>query len=183
MQYQNKTFEAIIATPGCGKSYLCDKYPTRFVDVDEERLRCKYVVPDHITREELEKTKGNRPYPKRQHTTSYVEALYQKLDQYVAQGKTLIAAPHGEAFSYFESRHIPFCFVYPKQTMKEEIIRRLTNRHNPKEMIENNANTFDQFYVENTQDKKAVVHYEFDKNEYLEDIITNQFHYDWNTKK
>ena len=27
MKYNNIEFEAIVATPGCGKSYLCDKYP------------------------------------------------------------------------------------------------------------------------------------------------------------
>ena len=36
MEYNGKFFDAIVATPSCGKSYLCDKYPNLFVDVDEE---------------------------------------------------------------------------------------------------------------------------------------------------
>ena len=57
MKYKGVEFEAIVATPGCGKSFLCDKYPEKYVDVDELRLRCKYFVPENITRNELEKTR------------------------------------------------------------------------------------------------------------------------------
>ena len=35
MEFNGKSFEAIIATPGCGKTFLCEKYPNKFVDVDE----------------------------------------------------------------------------------------------------------------------------------------------------
>ena len=51
MEFNGKSFEAIIATPGCGKTFLCEKYPNKFVDVDEERLKLKYVIPKNITRE------------------------------------------------------------------------------------------------------------------------------------
>ena len=64
MKYNNIEFEAIVATPGCGKSYLCDKYPHLIVDVDEVRLKCKYFVPENITREQLEATKGERTFKK-----------------------------------------------------------------------------------------------------------------------
>ena len=37
----------------------------KFVDVDELRLKLKYFVPKDITREKLEKTKGERPFEKR----------------------------------------------------------------------------------------------------------------------
>ena len=135
MNYKGKVFEAIIATPGCGKNFLCDKYPEKFVDVDEERLRCKYIVPDNITREELEVTKGSRPFPRRKYLTNYKEVLYEKLDKFLEQKKTLIAAPHPEAFEYFEKRNITFCYVFPKLSIKEEIKRRLLKRNNPKETI------------------------------------------------
>ena len=97
MKYNNIEFEAIVATPGCGKSYLCDKYPNLFIDVDEERLRCKYIVPENITRAELEATKGDRPFERRAKHDEYIKDLYKKLDEYVSQGKILIAAPHPEA--------------------------------------------------------------------------------------
>ena len=35
MEYKGIKFDAVVATPCCGKSYLCDKYPDRFVDADE----------------------------------------------------------------------------------------------------------------------------------------------------
>ena len=50
MEYKGIEFSAIIATPGCGKSYLADRYDF-IVDADEERLKMKYDVPQHITRE------------------------------------------------------------------------------------------------------------------------------------
>ena len=93
MRYDNIEFEAIVATPGCGKSYLCNKYPDRFVDVDELRLRCKYNIPENITREELEKTKDDRPYTRIAKYSEYIKDMYAKLDQYVLEGKTLIVAP------------------------------------------------------------------------------------------
>ena len=122
MEYNNIKFDAIVATPGCGKSYLCDKYPNLFVDVDEERLKCKYIVPENITREELERTKGDRPYPRRAHYNEYIKNLYELLDKYVSMGKILICAPHPEAIDYLVNNNIKFCFVYAKEDMRQELI-------------------------------------------------------------
>lgn len=171
MKYNGIEFDAIVATPGCGKSYLCDKYPELFVDVDEERLRCKYYVPDNITRNELEATKGNRPFKKRADYDDYVSALYEKLDKYVKEGKTLIAAPHSEAINYLVKKGIKFCFVYPDDDMKEELKRRMEVRGNSYEVIKENYDDFERYLVSNKKENKSVVHYVFGKNEYLEEIL------------
>ena len=60
-----------MATPGLGKSYVCDR-DKRFIDADEERLKCKYVVPENISREDLERTKGDRPFEKRAKHDEYI---------------------------------------------------------------------------------------------------------------
>lgn len=177
MEYNGKVFDAIVATPSCGKSYLCDKYPNLFVDVDEERLRCKYVIPDNITRQELESTKGMRNFPRRFHGDERIKELYKRLDVYVKQGKTLILAPHDDCIQYLIDNNIKFCFVYPKITMKQEIINRMTKRNNPQETINQNADMFETFYHNNSKENKSVVHYQFDKDEYLEDIIFKKFNY------
>ena len=171
MKYNNIEFDAIVETPGCGKSYLCDKYPNLFVDVDEVRLRCKYIVPENITRAELEATKGNRPFERRAKHNDYVCALYKKLDEYVKQGKILIAAPHPEAIDYLINNNIKFCFVYADKEMQNEITKRLVERGNPEETVQLNHNMFEEFYRSNCQENKSVVHYAFGKNEYLEDIL------------
>ena len=171
MEYKGIEFIAIVATPGCGKSYLCDKYPDLFVDVDEERLKCKYFVPEDITREELEATKGDRPFQRRAHREEYVANLNKKLDQYLKDGKTLIAAPHGEAIDYFVANNIKFCFVYPNDEMKEEIKRRMIVRGNNQKVIDENYNDFERYLVSNKSENKSVVHYVFGKDEYLEDIL------------
>ena len=168
MQYNGVYFEAIIATPGCGKSYLTDNYPDIFVDMDEERLKCKYEIPSNISREELEKTKGDRPYKKRDYNLTTLFSIY---DNYYKQGKILLAAPHPECFDYFESRKIKFCFVYPKKETKKELLKRFNKRKNSSKFINDNINKFDEFYISNKNDKKADIHYEFDKNEYLEQIL------------
>ncbi len=171
MKYEGKEFDAIVATPGCGKSYLCDKYPDRFVDVDEVRLRCKYIVPENITRAELEKTKGNRHFERRAHYDEYVKDLYNKLDEFVKQGKTLIVAPHPEAIDYLVSRNIKFAFVFQGKDMKQEQTERMRKRGNSEDLIKQNAEMFDKFYEMNKKENKSVVHYEFGKEEFLEDII------------
>ena len=171
MEYNNIKFDAIVATPGCGKSYLCDKYPNLFVDVDEERLKCKYIVPENITREELERTKGDRPYPRRAHYNEYIKNLYELLDKYVSMGKILICAPHPEAIDYLVNNNIKFCFVYAKEDMRQELIRRMTIRGNSSKVIKENDDMFCQFAKSNRQENKSVVHYQFSKNEYLEDIL------------
>ena len=171
MKYQGKNFDAIVATPGCGKSYLCDKYPDRFVDVDEVRLRCKYVVPENITRAELERTKGNRPFERRAHSDEYIKALNGKLDEYVKQGKTLILAPHPEAIDYLVKNNIKFAFVFQGKDMKQEQIERMRRRGNSEELVKENSDMFDKFYEMNKNENKSVVHYEFGKNEFLEDIV------------
>ncbi len=171
MKYNNVEFDAIVATPGCGKSYLCDKYPNLFVDVDEEGLRCKYVVPENITREELEKTKGARTFPRRAHHEEYVRELYKKLDNFLKEGKILIAAPHSETIDYLINHNLKFCFVYPSFDMKDEIVRRLKMRGNPEETVKSNEEMFFEYYNSNVKESKSILHYEFKKDEYLEDII------------
>ena len=171
MKYKGIEFDAIVATPGCGKSYLCDKYPDRFVDVDELRLRCKYEIPDNITREELEATKGDRPYPRRAKHDEYIKDMYARLDNYVAEGKTLIAAPHPEAIDYLIGNNIKFCFVYADASMREELVRRFKCRGNSLELIKSNDDMFDTFVKSNREENKSVVHYAFNKDEYLEYIL------------
>lgn len=172
MKYKNITFDAVVATPGCGKSFLCDKYSDKFVDVDELKLKLKYFVPENITREELEKTKGERPFEKRAKTQEVIDILYKRLDEIVKDGKKiLICAPHPEVIDYLVSRNIKFVFVFPSHDMKEELKRRMVQRGNPKSMIEDNENKFEEFYKSNKEETKSAVKYEFKKDEYLEDII------------
>lgn len=167
MEYKGIEFSAIIATPGCGKSYLADRYDF-IVDADEERLKMKYDVPQDITREELEKTKGDRTFPKIHRSFSEVE---KKLDELYSQGKIIIGAPHPEMFDYFEKRAIKFCFVYPSKVMKMELKNRFQDRGNSEKFIKENFDMFEQFYKQNVKDKRAAVHYEFGHGEYLKDIL------------
>ena len=171
MKYLNKHFDAVIATPCCGKSYLCDKYPNRFIDVDEVRLKCKYFVPENISRAELESTKFERPFKLRANYDEYTKKTFERLDEYVKKGKTLIASPHTEAFEYFVSRNIPFAFVYQKDDIKDEIIRRMKQRGNPQIMIDEIIKMFDLYCKMNKEENRSVIHYVFGKDEYLEDIM------------
>lgn len=118
MEYNNIKFDAIMATPGLGKSFVCDR-DNHFVDADEERLRSKYVVPENITRDELERTKGDRPFERRSKHDVYIDLLYKKLDDYVKEGKIIIAAPHPELYEYFKTRNLRFVFIYPSKDMRE----------------------------------------------------------------
>ncbi len=170
MKYKNIEFDAIVATPGCGKSYLCDKYPNRFVDVDEVRLRCKYDVPQNITRAELERTKGHRTFEKR-NVKNLKEELFKQLDKCVSEGKILIAAPHPEAVDYLVQKGLKFCFVYPSKALKNEIVRRLAIRGNAPDVVKENEDFFDEYYEKDKQEKTSVLHYEIAENEYLEDIL------------
>ena len=171
MEYKGISFDAIVATPGCGKSYLCDKYPEKFVDADEVRLKCKYYVPENITRDELEQTKGDRTFERRCGHEEFIKNVYENLDKFVSEGKTLILAPHPEAIEYLISRNIKFAFVFPCKNMKEKLIERMQKRGNSQKFIDENANMFDEFYKQNKEENKSAVHYEFRKDEYLEDIV------------
>ena len=156
---------------GCGKSYLCDKYPDKFVDVDELRLRCKYFIPEGITRDELESTKGNRKFERRFNGDDYIKELYNRLDEFVKQGKMLICSPHPENIDYLVQNYIKFAFVFQSKDIKDELIERMKNRGNPESFIKQNADMFDEFYEKNISENKSVIHYEFGKNEFLENIL------------
>ena len=171
MKYKGIEFEAIVATPCCGKSYLCDKYPDRFVDADEVRLRCKYIVPEGLTRNELEKTKCDRPFARRADHKQYVIDMENALDRYRNEGKILILAPHPEAIEYLVKRNIKFAFVYQNKDMKEELENRMRKRGNAENVVKYFSDMFDDFYEKNIKENKSVLHYEFGKDEYLEDII------------
>lgn len=170
MEYKGKKFDAIVATPACGKSYLCDKYPDKFVDVDEVRLRCKYVVPEDITRAELERTKGNRTFKKRK-DGDYWQKMYEKLDEHVKVGKILIVAPHPESVDYLVKNNIKFAFVYQSKDMKTEMERRMRKRGNSEDLIKEFSDLFDYYYKKNSTENQSVVHYEIGPDEYLEDVL------------
>ena len=171
MEYNGIKFDAIVATPGCGKSYLCDKYPDKFVDVDEIWLRCKYEVPKDITRQELERTKGNRPYVRKPDNKQHVIDLEKALDEERKKGKVLIAAPHPEAVNYLVKNNIKFVFVYQAEDMKYEIERRMLQRGNIPKVVKEVTDQFEFFLEKNKNENQSVVHYKFGKDEYLEDII------------
>lgn len=171
MKYKGIEFDAIVATPGCGKSYLCDKYPNKFVDVDELRLRCKYYVPENITRLELEQTKGDRTFEKRSSGDEYLKELDKRISQEIAAGKILICAPHVEVIDYLKKHNLKFCLVYQSKDMKQEFIDRMVKRGNSEKIIKENSDMFDEFYKMNVNEKDSVVKYEYSKNEYLEDIV------------
>ena len=168
MEYKGIKFDAVIATPGCGKSYLSDNYPTLFADMDEIRLKCKYEVPGNVTRDELESTKGDRDFKRKKYT---YEDIYKEYDKCIEKGMILIAAPHPESFDYFESRNIKFCFVYPDINARDELKKRFEARNNPISFIKENDDLFDEFYVSNRKDTRAAIHYEFSGDEYLSDIL------------
>lgn len=171
MKYNNIEFEAIIATPCCGKSYVCDKYPNVFVDLDEERLKLRYYVPENITRAELEQSKGNRPFKKRMHGSEYLTKLYELMDKWRKQGKILIASPHPEFYNYFLDRNIKFCLVYAGSDMRSEVLARYIKRGNQASTYETYDKMFDEFIAGNEADTRPSVKYAFSEGEYLEQIL------------
>ena len=171
MEYKGIRFDAVVATPCCGKSYLCDKYPDKFVDVDELRLKCKYFVPQNITREELEKTKGQRTFERRTKGEEFLKLVNSEIKKQYDMGKVLILAPHPEAVNFLIDNNIKFCFVYPNKNMKEEIKNRMIRRKNPEQTIKENDDMFYEFYNSNSNESRSVVNYEFGQDEYLEDIL------------
>ncbi len=171
MKYNGIEFEAVVATPACGKSFLCDKYPEIFVDMDEVRLKHKYIVPKDITREEYEKTKGARKFEHRMKESEFIPAIYDLFDEKLRQGKILIASPHPEFYQYFQSRGIKFCLVYADKEMKEEIKRRYLKRGNPTDVAEKEYNKFESYYQGNIEEQRAAVKYAFGKDEFLEQIL------------
>lgn len=167
MKLKGKEFKAVVATPTAGKSYLCDRYSI-FVDADELRLFSKYFIPDGITREELEKTKGVRPYPKRDN----FEKLYKEnLNKVIEMGKILICSPHPELKDFLFKNKIPYLFVYPKKSLKNNIKQRMINRGNCSKIVKENDDLFYKYYYENNLEPYAIVKYRFKKNEYLSDIL------------
>ena len=167
LMYKNKKFRAIVATPGIGKSYLCDRY-NELVDIDELRLFCKYYIPDNITREELEKTKSRRPYDKRK---NFKELFEKELDKVIESDKILICAPHKEIKEILVKKHIPYAFVYPSLNMKEEIKNRMVLRGNLSDVVKENDDLFYTFYHENKLEPFAIVKYRLKRGEFLEDVL------------
>ena len=107
-------------------------------------------------------------YKKKKYT---FDDMYKEYDKCLERGMILIAAPHPEAFDYFDSRNIKFCFVYPDKNAREKLKKRFESRNNSESFIKENDDLFDEFYISNRQDKRAVVHDEFSGDEYLSDIL------------
>ncbi len=167
MKINGVEFQAIVASLGSGKSYLADNYE-EFVDVDELRLRCKYVVPENLTRWQLESTKGQRNFEKRE---NFIELLLEQLNTLVHSDKILIAAPHEEILNYFEKNNITYCFVYPGMESKQQMIDRWIVRGNPKEFVDENIDIYDSRFKENSSDKRATCHYQLQPGEFLSNLV------------
>lgn len=173
MEYKGIKFDAIVATPCSGKSYLCDKYPNFFVDVDELRLRIKYKIPENITRRQLEETKGNRNFEKRFTGKEYIENLTNAITNEFKSGKILICSPHSEIMNYLKEHNIKFCYVYQNSNMKEELKNRMIARGNAMSWIQENYELFDEYCKIGERESDSVIKYKFSHNEYLEDIVKN----------
>ena len=167
MELKGIKFRAIMATPGLGKSYLGDNYE-EFVDCDEVRLFCKYVIPKEITREELELTKCRRPFEKRQ---NWEELLEKELQEHLKNGKILIFAPHSQSREFLIRNKISYLFVYPKKNMKKQIKQRMIERGNCQEVVKENDDLFDDYYFKNNLEAFASVKYRVKKNQYLSDVL------------
>ena len=167
MKLKGIEFVAVVATPGTGKSYLADRY-SDFIDVDELRLRCKYCIPEGITREELEKTKGERPFERRE---NYKELFYSSVMEAVNSGKILLCAPHEEVKMFLFDNKIPYLFVFPKENTRREIKERMIARGNPDSFVTQNDILFDTYIQSNKLEPFASVKYRLKKGEYLADVL------------
>ena len=167
MKLKGKEFLAVVATPAIGKSYLADNYE-EFVDIDELRLFSKYIIPENITREELEQTKGDRQFEKRE---NFKEYFYNQLDIVIKQKKILLCAPHQEIKEYLFKNKIPYLFVYPKRNLKNHIKQRMIDRKNNSKFILENDDLFYSYYEGNKHEPYAVVKYKIKKGEYLSDVL------------
>ena len=167
MKLKGKEFFAVVATPALGKSYLADNYE-EFIDIDELRLFSKYVIPNNITRTELEQTKGDRKFEKR---NNFQEHFYNQLQNAIKQNKILLCAPHLEIREYLFKNKIPYLFVYPKKNLKNHIKERMLNRQNNSKFITENDDLFYSYYDSNKHEPYAVVKYKIKKGEYLSDVL------------
>lgn len=167
MKLKGKNFKAVVATPALGKSYLADNY-SDFVDVDELRLFAKYIIPEGITRQELEQTKANRPFPKRE---NYEELFIKNLDKAVAEGKILICSPHMEIKEYLMKNKIPYLFVYPGRALRKQIKQRMIDRGNSDECVKANDEMFYTYNYQNKFEPYAICRYRIKKDEYLSDVL------------
>ncbi|MGI5842452.1 MAG: hypothetical protein ACOX6H_04105 [Christensenellales bacterium] len=167
MKINGVEFDAIVAVPAVGKSYVCDNYQN-FIDVDEERLRIKYYIPEGITRAQREATKGSKHWEKR---PNYAENFEKRMQELAKTNKIFLAAPHPETIDFFTKNNIKFCFVYTSYECKEELINRMKQRGNSQEFINANANAFDDYYVKNRQENQSVLHYELKPGQYLLDVL------------
>ena len=167
MELKGKKFVAVVATPSCGKSYLSDNYE-EFADVDEIRLYSRYYIPNDVTREELESTKGNRQYPKRE---NWREIFEKNLNIALKDGKILICSPHPEIKEFLIRNKLPYLFVFPKDNMRNEMKRRMINRGNTEQFVNKNYDLFYTYLRQNKNEAFAVVKYKLKKNEYLTDVL------------
>ena len=167
MKLNGIEFDCFVASPGIGKSYLADNY-INFVDLDEIRLRCKYFVPENISRQELELTKGNRTFEKR---PNFKQLLTESLQNLIHSNSILLAAPHDEIIKILLQNNLKYCFVYPSMECKQQIINRWKERGNTEEFIKENSDCFDKWYQQNILDTRPAVHYILQQNEFLLDVV------------
>lgn len=176
IKYKGKVFRAIVATPACGKSYICDRF-SNFVDVDELRLFSKYFIPNEITRDELEKTKSIRPYKRRD---DFKKRFNESIVAAIKSDKILLCAPHPEVKEILINNNIPYIFVYPAKSMKSEIKNRMEIRGNDPLVVKQNDDAFYDYYQSNKDEPYAKFKCELKPGQYLYDLLKDEMGIDFN---
>ena len=122
--------QVIVCGPAIGKTYL-SKTDSRFVDIDGLKADYKYNITD-LSLEEKERGKLNRGKVIKEDSTAYAIKL---LEETIKANKIALISYQEKILEYIIKNNIPYCLVYADISSREEYIKRMIERGNTEEFI------------------------------------------------
>ena len=159
--------KVIVSGPAVGKTYL-SKIDNRFIDLDGEKAIYKYGLYDKSDYE-LESTKLNRGIVVNKDSKNYIfKRLYEELKK---GNIVMLSYNQKDIINYLIENNIPYCLAYAENTLCDEYVNRMKNRGNCQKFIEQKIKEWNNFYLENENDKGAKYKIKLKQGEFLSDYV------------
>lgn len=164
---QLKNLNVYVCSSGTGKSFLA-KQNKNYLDMDFLKLKCKYIINDDVTPQNIEYLKGNYNFKR---NPDFPENYFNLINSSLKEGKKVLLVPQKLEIEFLEKNNIKYGLFFPAPECAEEYKERFINRGNSIEFTEGVLGKINEFFVENNENTSASIKIILKKGEYITDYL------------
>lgn len=144
----------ISAFPGCGKSYIYNKYNnTRYYGQDYNNKTWKMLDSDSSEYSWIKDENGNNT---KERNPNFPQNYINHIKENIGKVDVIFVSSHKEVRQALKDNNIKFFLIYPIKEMKEDFIKRYRSRGNTEDFINFISNNWDNFIDEMEQENDSI---------------------------